>query len=447
MTRFLLFSLALTAAAVSASAQTAPVTRGVFVGNQGRPATLTFLDRAAGTAAPVAGIPLAGFLQSTEVMNGRLYVTGNGGRIDVVDPATRQRVAQIADPAFASARYFVRATPTKAYVTTQNYAAGATTADVVVLNLTTNTVAGRVAVPAYAPETLALAAGRVYVSLAAFGGETRLAVIDPATDALLAPVEIGCVARFVLADDDGEVFAVCTSTNEIVVVNGATGTVTARVAAGEPLGSAFGIGQDATLGRATFGVGVPVELLSVVSASGVRFFDTDTHAFFLRLEVPDAAARPISAVGFDPQRQEFVLGRPDATGPFSANGTVTVYGLSGALVATYPAGIFPSHVSVDAVGSTAGEAGPAAGTLRLDAPAPNPTAGPAEIRFALAAPADVTVTVLDALGREVARLASGAFAAGEHRVAADLHGVPAGVYVVRLAAGASVETRRLTVAR
>ena len=444
MTRFL--PLVLLLAAASAGAQTTPVTRGIFVGNQGQPASLTFLDRAAGTAQQLTAVPLSSFLQSTAILNGRLYVTGNGNRIDVVDPATRQRVAQITDPAFGTARYFVQAGPAKAYVTTQNYAAGATTADVVVLNLTTNTVAGRITVPAYAPETLASAGGRVYVSLAAFGGETRLAVIDPATDALLAPVDIGCVARFVLADDDGEVFAVCTSTDEIVVVDGATGAVTDRVAVGEPLGSAFGIGQDGAIGRADI-FGTSVELLGGPTATGLFFFDTDAHTVFSRLPIADVAARPISAVGYDPQRQEFVLGRPDASGPFSANGTVTVHDLFGGLVATYPAGIFPSHVAVDAVGGTAGEAAPVAGALRLDAPVPNPTAGLAEVRFALAAPSDVTATVVDALGREVARLASGAFAASEHRLPADLRGLPAGVYVVRLASGSSVVTRRITVAR
>ncbi len=440
MTRFLLITLA----AFAATAVSAQTTLGIFVGNQGTPASITYVDRAANTAGPVAGVALSGFLQGMEILNGRLYVTGNGNRIDVVDVTTRQRVAQITDAAFGTARYFVQAGPAKAYVTTQNYATGATTSEVVILNLSTNTVAGRIAVPSAFPEGIALAGGRVYVALGAFGGSTRLAVIDPATDALLAPVEVGCEARFVLADDDGEAFAVCPDTDEIVVLNGAAGTVVMRIAAGAELGSAFGLGQDAVVARPAAGA---EQALVVVTATGLLTIGTDTHAVTARVAIPDVAARPVSAVGFDVQRSQVLLGRPDATGPFSANGTVTVHGLDGALVATYAAGIFPSHVTVNATGTTAGEGGPDARGLRLGAPAPNPTTGTAEIRFTLDAPSDATVTVVDALGREVARLAAGTFAAGEHRVAADLRGVPAGVYVVRLAAGAGVVTRRLTVAR
>jgi hypothetical protein len=52
----------------------------------------------------------------------------------------------------------------------------------------------------------------------------------------------------------------------------------------------------------------------------------------------------------------------------------------------------------------------------------------------------------DVLGREVAAVAA-QLPAGPQRVGLDLSALPAGVYVWRLAAGARVETGRLTVAR
>ena len=78
---------------------------------------------------------------------------------------------------------------------------------------------------------------------------------------------------------------------------------------------------------------------------------------------------------------------------------------------------------------------------------PNPAAGRATVAFALPEAAEVRVAVYDVLGRRVALLAEGAFEAGRHEVAFDGSALPAGLYVVRLQAGAAVRTQRLTLAR
>ncbi len=88
---------------------------------------------------------------------------------------------------------------------------------------------------------------------------------------------------------------------------------------------------------------------------------------------------------------------------------------------------------------------PDASGLVLRTPAPNPSRGSAEVTFALPAPQTAHVAVFDVLGREVARLADGPFAAGTHTLAVD--GLAAGVYVVRLRADAGVRAQTLVVAR
>jgi hypothetical protein len=90
--------------------------------------------------------------------------------------------------------------------------------------------------------------------------------------------------------------------------------------------------------------------------------------------------------------------------------------------------------------------GPEAAALALAA-FPNPTAGRLAVTFALAEPADVRVAAYDVLGREVARLADGAFGVGEQRVDVALDGLASGLYVVRLDAGDAAATVRLTVVR
>lgn len=93
----------------------------------------------------------------------------------------------------------------------------------------------------------------------------------------------------------------------------------------------------------------------------------------------------------------------------------------------------------------------------LDAPsliaAPNPFNPAVTIAFSLARPAVASLTVHDARGRLVARLAAGPFSAGRHQVTwrgADETGHPAasGVYLVRLVAGDETpSTTRITLVR
>ena len=95
---------------------------------------------------------------------------------------------------------------------------------------------------------------------------------------------------------------------------------------------------------------------------------------------------------------------------------------------------------------TAGEGdAPAALGVRLEAPSPNPSTGRARVPFVLDAAATVRLTVLDALGREVAVLAEGALAAGAHE--ASLPALAPGVYHVRLVAGGEATVRRAVVVR
>ncbi|OZC02707.1 AGE family epimerase/isomerase [Rubricoccus marinus] len=86
-------------------------------------------------------------------------------------------------------------------------------------------------------------------------------------------------------------------------------------------------------------------------------------------------------------------------------------------------------------------------TLSLSAPAPNPARGRVRLRASLAAPADVSLTVHDALGREVAVLARGPWPAGDQSVSFDTAALASGVYIVRLSASGDVRTTMLTVVR
>ena len=83
----------------------------------------------------------------------------------------------------------------------------------------------------------------------------------------------------------------------------------------------------------------------------------------------------------------------------------------------------------------------------LGAPAPNPARGTVRVPYALETAGEATLAVYDALGREVAVVASGEKAAGRHEAALDGAALAPGVYVVRLTSGAETATARLTVVR
>ena len=83
--------------------------------------------------------------------------------------------------------------------------------------------------------------------------------------------------------------------------------------------------------------------------------------------------------------------------------------------------------------------------IRLHVPAPNPSQGRAHVTFELDASTAVRLTVLDALGREVAELANGTMPVGIHE--ALLPGLAPGTYHVQLVAGTDALVRRVVVVR
>lgn len=97
-------------------------------------------------------------------------------------------------------------------------------------------------------------------------------------------------------------------------------------------------------------------------------------------------------------------------------------------------------------GATGIAGGPSIAGLEMEA-FPNPVSGRATVALTLDRAMDVSVRLYDVTGREIATLAEGALGAGRTPFALDAQQLPAGVYVLRVAADGQVATRRLTVVR
>lgn len=177
-------------------------------------------------------------------------------------------------------------------------------------------------------------------------------------------------------------------------------------------------------------------------------------------------ARP--APGYSQVLRWYRKGSPAADGPTGTGSTIagaTEETLVLANVSTDDAGLYRMVVS-NACGSTStwevvltvdGVTDvPIAGGTPADAVealGPNPTAGPAAIRFALARDAHVEMRVHDLSGRRVRHLDGGGLPAGRHQLDWDGrddagHAVRTGLYIVRLDAdGRTLGARRLVVQR
>ncbi|MCH8031441.1 MAG: T9SS type A sorting domain-containing protein [Bacteroidetes bacterium] len=85
--------------------------------------------------------------------------------------------------------------------------------------------------------------------------------------------------------------------------------------------------------------------------------------------------------------------------------------------------------------------------FRLHAAYPNPFNPQATLRYDVPTGSTVRIAVYDALGREVAVLFDGLNPAGQHEVVFDGHGMPSGVYFVRMAAEGFAQTQTITLLR
>jgi hypothetical protein len=119
----------------------------------------------------------------------------------------------------------------------------------------------------------------------------------------------------------------------------------------------------------------------------------------------------------------------------------------GAYTFTFAAGEFDTETAYgsDAVQIVKGGLARGANALAVEAVtvSPNPFSGAATIRFALAEPAEVSLAVYDALGRQVARLVDGRLDAGAHAATFGGGALPAGLYLYRLQVGREVAKGRL----
>lgn len=313
----------------SDSSDSAPVTSGVFVANQGQfgegNGSVSVYDPSTDTVSSSAITDLGSIVQSIAFRNDRLYLTANtGGRLDIFSPSSLDRVGQVIDE-LPSPRYVAFPGTGEAYVTNLFD-------DISVVDLSSNTVTDTI-VTGGSPEGITVAGDRVYTALGAFGASTQVAVVNPGPDTLTTKIDIGCTARFVLSDEQDEVFALCNNdqTGEAVVLDGTQEAT--RLSLPDSVRSA-GPGQDAYYSPEA------EELYVVVSKD--RLVRINTAQNEVAGTIGPLAGAPIGAVGYDANRQELYVGRVPS---FTEEGTVTIHEQDGEQIGSFPAGVLPTYIT------------------------------------------------------------------------------------------------------
>lgn len=234
--------------------------------------------------------------------------------------------------------------PGTAYVTNlfkENFAGGI----VSVVDLESGTVTGTIDVGDN-PEGVAVVGDRAFVANHGFGGGTTVSILDTVTDTVISTVDVDCDGpRFLLADQDDEVFVFCTgqtlfddnfnvigeTSGAIRILDGTTGAILDRIEIDGRLG-ASGPGQDA------YHSAEAREIYVVQDATTVQRLDTRTNDIATTLELP---GDPIGALAYDAVAQQLYVGR---VAGFTEQGDVTLHDRTGAQVGQFTAGIAPAFI-------------------------------------------------------------------------------------------------------
>lgn len=322
----------------------------VLVANQGNfsdaNGSVTAYDPATDTARVRAISDLGSIVQSVALVGGRGYIMANSAnRIDVFDPATLERVAQI--DSVRSPRYMAPVDESTAYVTNLYSGSGFGGGSVTVLDLAARETVTTVEVGDN-PEGIAVVGNRAFVANHGFGRDSTVSILDVESHRVLDRVDVDCEGpRSLHGDRDGEVWVFCTgrttydqdgnvtgrTDGAVRILDGSTGSVQQRISLDGQVRTA-GPGQDSYYSEAARAV------FAVLDASRIVRFDTDTDSGPTAVAQPEGA--DVGAVAYDAAEGILYVGRSPG---FTQSGSVQrIDPDGGGLVGSFPAGVAPSQI-------------------------------------------------------------------------------------------------------
>ncbi|MCU0451614.1 MAG: hypothetical protein MUC97_17510 [Bernardetiaceae bacterium] len=156
--------------------------------------------------------PLAAIVQSARRIGDRIYLVGNrADKVEVVNAADFKTVATVESTGQNLVNpQDVAAVDNKAYVSCWGPFSPTFSRDnpyLAIMDLATNRITGRVALPAF-PQGMLAVNGSVYVALA---GSNQVAVINPANDQIVSSIPVAANPQRLYLDANRRLWAVCSS--------------------------------------------------------------------------------------------------------------------------------------------------------------------------------------------------------------------------------------------
>lgn len=320
--------------------ESAAVTSGVFVANQGNffdgNGSVSVYDPVSETASPNAIDNLNSIVQSIRLRDDRLYLAANSaGRLDVFDASDQTPAQQLSG--FDGPRYLTFPDDDTAFLTDQKPFDSSDPDSIRVIRLDDSapTVTSSIAVSGKV-EGITNTGDRVYAALAAFGNTPKVAILNTDDATLETEVDIGCTTRFVLADAQDEVFALCNNENsgEAVVLDGTQEQT--RIPLPDSVETTGSFGQNAYYAPGA------EELYVVIDKQQVVRINTATNQ--KSATITPQGNGSIGAIGYDPVDEQLYVGRADPSSPFSAAGRIIIHNREGEQIGAFDAGIAPTYI-------------------------------------------------------------------------------------------------------
>jgi DNA-binding beta-propeller fold protein YncE len=145
-----------------------------------------------------SGAVLGNIAQSMQIINNQAFViVNNAGKIEVVDPKSFESIRSISG--FSLPYTIFKVNDQKAYVS--QWGADGLTGSIAVVNLSNNSIEKTVSV-GKGPLMPVRLGSKIYVPLSGgFGSDTRIAVLDAATDNVVQTIEVGAANPIIVADE------------------------------------------------------------------------------------------------------------------------------------------------------------------------------------------------------------------------------------------------------
>jgi len=314
------------------------VTDGVYVANQGNfndgNGSVTLYNPNTGTNT-TAVENLSSIVQSIALRNDRLYLTANsGGRLDVFDAGDQSQLQQLTG--LSGPRYLTFTDDETAFLTSQQPFNSSDPDSIHAIDIDSSSpeITGSIEVPGTV-EGITHTESRVYAALGGFSDTTLVAAIDSEDLTLTNTIDVKCAPRYVIADQQNDIFIPCTDESEVVVLD-EVGNEVKRLALPAP-------SSTNSSGQPAFFVEEANELYVVAAQN--RLVRINTAMNEVVTKIGPFEGDPIGSVGYDTVREEIYLGRfPSPPDGFTEQGTITIHERDGTQTGSFQAGVAPTFI-------------------------------------------------------------------------------------------------------